>query len=80
MQSIPLPEVTPDNTKTYNSIVDTVNKLLMYNNNLSRKMVTTASIESELRMINSLEIKLDKLIYSIYKLTPDDIKLIEDDG
>ncbi|MCB1194289.1 MAG: N-6 DNA methylase [Leptospiraceae bacterium] len=80
LQSIPLPEVTPDNTKTYNSIVDTVNKLLMYNNNLSRKMVTTASIESELRMINSLEIKLDKLIYSIYKLTPDDIKLIEDDG
>ncbi|MCP5497903.1 MAG: hypothetical protein H7A23_25395 [Leptospiraceae bacterium] len=38
---------------------------------------TSTSIESELRMIRSLEMKLDSLVYQLYELTPEEIKIVE---
>lgn len=76
LQSIPIPKITSEKKMILSTIIDIIEKLLEYNNSvISNK--TTSIKETELRLVNSLEIKLDKLVYSLYDLTPEEIKIVE---
>jgi len=65
IKKLPIPEITQDNQETVNSIEVLVNQIIEQKENNSKADITAQTTE------------IDKLVYRLYKLTKEEIEMIE---
>ncbi|MGV8964263.1 MAG: Eco57I restriction-modification methylase domain-containing protein [Candidatus Saccharimonadaceae bacterium] len=75
--SIPIPIISKYNTQYYDEIVKLVDHILQLNQEKSETNLQTKITQLESK-IDYCENRINEIVYQLYDLTPDEIKIVED--
>ena len=74
LEKIPVPKTTPQNTELAKSIEDKVNQIFVVT---SKETYDPKRDTEDNRRIKEIEYQIHQLVYKLYALTPEEIKIIE---
>ena len=76
VEQLPLPKINDKNQPSHNQIISYVEQLLQLNIDLQTEKLESKKVHLESR-INYCEDKINELVYQLYELTAEEIKIVE---
>jgi adenine-specific DNA-methyltransferase len=77
VERLPIPKITPQNANLANKIENLVNQILAIT---SKETYNPKADTADNRKVKALECQIDQLVYKLYGLTPEEIKIVEENS